>query len=154
VSYTLRHANPEDFEFCYRLNEVNFRCLVEELRGWDDAAERAAMHEQFRPRLDAIIQLEGRDVGHLGVVEHFDHVELRMIALLPEVQGCGVGTSVIRDLLRDARSRNKPVSLSVTERNTGAIRLYNRLGFVPVYTFDQSVKGVRKVEMIAAVDAG
>jgi len=77
-----------------------------------------------------------------------------MIALLPEVQGRGVGTAVIRDLLRDARSRNKPLSLSVTEQNTGAIRLYNRLGFITVRIRDQPEKRVRKVEMIAAVDAG
>ena len=154
MPYTLRQANPEDFELCYRLNEASFRTLIEEVRGWDDAAERAAMHDQFRPNLDAIIQLEGRDVGHFGVVEHSDHVELRMIALLPEVQGRGVGTAVIRDLLRDARSRNKPVSLSVTEQNTGAIRLYNRLGFITVRIRDQPEKRVRKVEMIAAVDAG
>src|SRR6266481_5596944 len=144
MPYTLRQANPEDFELCYRLNEASFRTLIEEVRGWDDAAERAAMHDQFRPNLDAIIQLEGRDVGHFGVVEHSDHVELRMIALLPEVQRRGVGTAVIRDLLRDARLRNKPVCLSVTEQNTGAIRLYNRLGFIPVRTFDQPEKGVCK----------
>jgi len=154
MAYTLRDAKPEDFEFCYRLNEANFRRLVEDLRGWDDNAERTAMHDQFRPRLDAIVQLEGRDVGHFGVFEHSDHVELRMIALLPEIQGRGVGTAVIRDLLRDARSRNKPVSLSVTDRNTGAIRFYKQLGFTPVRIVDQPEKHVRKVEMIAAVDAG
>jgi ribosomal protein S18 acetylase RimI-like enzyme len=50
------------------------------------------------------------------------------IALLPEVQGRGIGTRLIRDILQAAQRRGFPVRLSVFASNP-ARALYARLGF-------------------------
>ncbi|WP_420456876.1 GNAT family N-acetyltransferase [Rubrivirga sp.] len=56
--------------------------------------------------------------------------ELSM-ALLPGHRGRGVGTTVLRRLLAEARRESDAVSLSVSESNP-ALQLYRRLGFVVV----------------------
>jgi ribosomal protein S18 acetylase RimI-like enzyme len=50
------------------------------------------------------------------------------IAVVPEWRGLGVGTRLMSDLFE----RHPVVSLSVDTDNVGAIRLYERLGFVSV----------------------
>jgi ribosomal protein S18 acetylase RimI-like enzyme len=149
VKYTLRLSTSEDFEFCYRLNEANFRPLVEELRGWNETSERASMAEQFRPGLDQIVQIEGRDVGHFGIQEFADRIELRMIALIPEVQGRGLGRRLVEAVLDDAKKQGKPVTLWVTDRNTRAVRFYERLGFSITRAVLRPDKKAKKLEMVA-----
>ena len=53
------------------------------------------------------------------------------VAVRPEVRGCGIGTQLLQRLLRRADDLHAGVSLSVSIQNP-AIRLYERLGFLPV----------------------
>jgi ribosomal protein S18 acetylase RimI-like enzyme len=150
ATYTLRPSTPADFEFCYRLNECNMRALVERLRGWDEAAERASFATQFRAGTDAIVVVGGRDVGYLGVDEDdgAGRTLLSMIALAPEIQRRGIGTAIIRDVLRDAHAAGRDVVLRVTEANLDARRLYERLGFRAARELDEPEKRMRKIEMV------
>lgn len=54
-------------------------------------------------------------------------MELDDLYLYPPYRGKGIGTAVIRKCLEE--SGRRPVFLYVFVRNTGAIRLYQRLGF-------------------------
>lgn len=112
----------------FRLNEANFRSYVERVRGWDERAERQDMERLFDPEADKIIMINGRDAGVLGVDRCESEIHLRHIELLPEYQGRGIGTDVIRSLLHEARGRRTSVSLRVTKKNP-ARPLYERLGF-------------------------
>lgn len=126
---TLRPSTGEDFEFVYRLNESNFRRYVERVRGWDESAERRAMREMFRPGVDRIVAVNGRDIGVFAVDRYETNLHLRHVELLPEYTGQGIGTSLIQDLLYEARERGLPVTLRVTKANNRARRFYERLGF-------------------------
>jgi len=53
------------------------------------------------------------------------------IALLPEYRGRGVGGALLADLMAEASAGAKPLTIHV-ERFNRALRLYERLGFVPV----------------------
>jgi len=58
------------------------------------------------------------------------------IAVEREFQACGVGTAMMDAAFRDlARRGFQEVSLTVTESNSGAVRLYQRMGFVTFRTF-------------------
>ena len=59
--------------------------------------------------------------------------EIRMvdIALLPPSRNAGIGTALRRDLLAEAAVAHQPVRLHVEQCNP-ALRLYERLGFVPI----------------------
>jgi ribosomal protein S18 acetylase RimI-like enzyme len=68
-------------------------------------------------------------VGGLGGAASADHVELIDIALLPPYRNHGIGTGVVRGVLAQADRIGRAVRLHV-EKQSRAIRLYERLGFV------------------------
>ena len=53
------------------------------------------------------------------------------IALLPEHRGVGIGSRLLKDVLDEADRAGKAVSIHVEKFNP-ALRLYERLGFLPV----------------------
>lgn len=58
------------------------------------------------------------------------------IAIAPEFQGVGLGTEMMeRSFGVVAKRGYKEVTLTVTDRNSGAVRLYERLGFRTFRTF-------------------
>jgi GNAT superfamily N-acetyltransferase len=144
--YELRVSHRADFEFVFALNETTMRPLVELLRGWNEAKERAEMLRFFSPGSDSIIVVDGQDAGHLKVEEDATRTHLRMIALLPSWQGKGIGTQIIRDLMYAAHARSVPLTLWVSALNHRAQSLYERLGFQVMRAVDFDGRGV-KIEM-------
>lgn len=93
---------------------------------------RRIQYEAGYPEAEAsIILVEDRAVGRLLIDESDREVTLVDIALLPEQRNSGIGTRLIRQLLDRASTSAKPVRLQVL-KSSPALRLYQRLGFVPV----------------------
>ncbi|WP_460824578.1 GNAT family N-acetyltransferase [Massilia solisilvae] len=68
-----------------------------------------------------------RDAADAAVVNLFQ------VWVAPESRGCGVGTSLLREAIRWARSTDaRAVQLGVAQGDTPAMRLYARAGFRPV----------------------
>jgi ribosomal protein S18 acetylase RimI-like enzyme len=108
------------------LNEASLREYVEPIYGWDDEVQRTYHAAWFDPdRLSIIEDEDGTAVGVLDVSDEGDHLYLSRIAILPEAQGRGIGTAVVRDLLASGRT----VRLHVFSNNVRARRFYERLGF-------------------------
>jgi ribosomal protein S18 acetylase RimI-like enzyme len=80
-------------------------------------------HAQF-----SILEKEGVPVGRLYIDRREEEHRLIDIALLPEFRGKGLGESLMRDVLDEARDAGKLVRIHV-EQNNPAMRLYKRLGF-------------------------
>ena len=79
-------------------------------------------------KLAEIVLLSGTPVGLLKVVRSQDNWDLVQIQILPEKQGGGLGSSILRKLLADGGDARDSVSLSLL-RDNPARRLYVRLGF-------------------------
>ena len=144
---TLRPARngpeePEcDLEFLLR---VYASARADELSRapWSDEEKEAFLRSQFTlqhdhyhthyadARYDVICE-GGRDVGRYYVDSTEREIRIMDIALLPEHRGRGIGTSLIQDVLEEARAGCGSVSLHVEETNP-AKRLYQRMGFVDV----------------------
>lgn len=130
MQWRLRRVQASDRDFLLRLHELAFREYVELLWGWDDERQVAFFDERFRPDDGwSVIEVDGRDAGRLVVERMDDAVYIADIELLPDVQGRGVGTAVIRSVLGEAVRAGKPVVLRVLHVNTRARALYERLGF-------------------------
>ena len=102
--------------------------VVEQTWGWDDVDQRARFDATFEPGRLQVVLRGGEDIGVLSVEDRADHVFLRSIEVLPGWQGRAIGTSIIWDVVADARARNLPVRLQVLKVNP-ARALYERLGF-------------------------
>jgi ribosomal protein S18 acetylase RimI-like enzyme len=125
----LRPATAEDYEFAYRVHRAALRESVEQTYGWDEAWQEAYFREHFDAARRQIIRCDDVAVGVFSVEDRGDSLFLGLIAILPEYQGRGIGTTLVRRLQRRAEEEGVPVTLQVLKVNR-ARELYERLGFV------------------------
>jgi ribosomal protein S18 acetylase RimI-like enzyme len=78
-----------------------------------------------------VIQADGEDIGVLIVEQQLDAIYLAEIQILPDWQGRGIGSSVVRSLMEEAAASGRPLILRVLHVNKRARALYERLGFRP-----------------------
>lgn len=107
------------------------REYVERVWGWDEAEQTTLFENRFQPERWQIIQSSGQDIGVLVVEDQTEEIILASIEILPDWQGQGVGSSVIRSLMGRAAASGKPLALRVLRVNERARSLYERLGFRP-----------------------
>ena len=131
----------EDIEFLFRLYAST---REEELRrvGWSDEQKEAFLRFQFDAQhryyqqqfpnasFEVVADAKG-PIGRLYVDRREDEIRIIDIALLPEHRGNGIGGSMMRQTLNEARLAGKPVRIQV-ERDNPARRPYDRLGFRPI----------------------
>ena len=134
----LRPIRKQDEASLYR---VYASTRAEELQqlDWDEQAKQHFLAGQFNaqqsyymqlyPNAEFQVILRGREpIGRLYVDRGDVEIRLIDIALIPEFQGNGIGTGLLKALLAEAHRSDLPLRLHVDKANT-AIRLYRRLGF-------------------------
>lgn len=140
----LRRQSGADADFLSDLYVSRRWGEMQAVPGWDNAMRRAFLRDQARlqaahyaghfPQADFFILQHGQaPVGRLalGTVAP-DDLRIIDIALLPAWCGQGIGSRILQRILNIADQRDLFCSLHVLETNP-AIRLYKRLGFLPVH---------------------
>ena len=109
---------------------------------WEDGARDAFVEHQFSAQdqhyrsnypgasLD-VIEVDGERAGRLYVYRGKDDIRIMDIALAPAFRGRGIGTGLLEELMEEARSSGRSLSIHVEQQNP-ARSLYDRLGFVAV----------------------
>lgn len=129
MAYELRRCRPEDEDFARRVHrEAYFDVVTRQFGEWDDEQQRLFFDAKWDPQSYRIIVVDGADAGVLRRRSKAGHIELDEIQLLPEAQGAGVGSAIIRDLQAEAQHAGVPLRLQVLMQNR-ARGLYERLGF-------------------------
>lgn len=134
---SLREATDDDHAFLVALYgstraDLAMVPLDEEQR---DALVRMQFHaqdvhyRQTSPHASfGIVEVDGRAAGRLYVDRTAGDIRIIDITLLPALRGGGIGRALIQELLDEAASTGRTVSLHVAMGN-GAEALYARLGF-------------------------
>lgn len=134
----LRPVTDADREF---LLEVYGSTRAEELAQveWAEGQRAAFVRMQFDAQ-DAdyrrrnptgtfdVVLVDGRPAGRLYVDRRAGEIRIIDIALLPEHRGAGVGARLLAQVMDEASSSNRKVSIHVEIHNRAA-ELYGRLGF-------------------------
>ena len=106
---------------------------------WEPGSREAFVEQQFAAQdahyranypgasLD-VIDVDGVPAGRLYVHRGPSDIRIMDIALAPPFRGQGIGTSLLRDLMSEADSSGRKLSIHV-EMNNPARSLYDRLGF-------------------------
>ena len=127
--YELRPASIERFEALYAIHRAAMeRYVAETWGGWDDAWQREHFREHWPPSKQEIVSA-GEVVGFLELEVRPGQVWVTNIELSPKVHGQGIGSAILRDVMRQAAASGSGVGLQVLRVNTAARRLYERLGF-------------------------
>lgn len=103
--------------------------VVRQLGVWDEARQDNYFEKNWNEDPMEILECDGVPCGWLVLKDHEDYLELGEILLLPEFQGQGLGTRILREVIQAAKTRNIPIRLRVLHENE-AVNLYRRLGFV------------------------
>ena len=150
--FSLRPADAEDDEFLLRLYMANRSSELHAV-GWNEEQIQKFCELQYRAQswqhgatfrnaLDSIVEIEGSKIGRLKVLDTDGEVLLVDIALLPQYQNRGIGTSLLEQLKTRAQAAGKPLRLHVLVTSPG-IRLYERLGFTQLSNDGSYIEMVR-----------
>lgn len=134
----LRPAAPADAAFFRRLYAST---RAEELAAltWDEATRSAFVDHQFAAQtvhyathyagasVDVVL-LDGALAGRLYVYRGAEEIRIVDIALVPAARGLGAGSSLLGELMREARRTGRMLTIHV-EKHNRARRLYQRIGF-------------------------
>lgn len=86
-------------------------------------------------RIYVVRTAECRVAGFCAFWLVFDEIHINNVALRPACRGLGLGTALMRHVLAEGRRLGaRRATLEVRASNTGARRLYERLGFAPAGT--------------------
>jgi ribosomal protein S18 acetylase RimI-like enzyme len=136
LAFELRPALPGDVDFehlLYASTRDDLRPLGPEV--FDGFVGMQFRAESMSIRLDhpcaehTIVVVDDSAAGRLIVDESGDQIKVIDLALLPEYRGQGIGTSLLRGVLDRADRMGRAIVLHV-EKQSRAVRLYERLGFL------------------------
>lgn len=129
-------------EFLLRLYAITRADEMAMVTDWTDEQKAAFVRMQFQAQHawyqehygDAqfdMVLAEGIPAGRLYVHRRATEIRLVDISLLPEYRNRGIGTALLRELFAESAATGKPITIHVEKYNP-AMRLYERLGFVPI----------------------
>ena len=136
----LRPVEPSDRSFLVELYGSTREPELA-LVPWDATTKSAFIEHQFAAQdahyrahypgatLD-VVEIDGEPAGRLYVHRGSSDIRIMDLALAPAFRGRGIGTALLCDLIDEAASRGRMLSIHV-EQNNPARRLYERLGFEP-----------------------
>jgi ribosomal protein S18 acetylase RimI-like enzyme len=154
--YRLRAEVERDIPFLQGLYASTREQELSALSDWSVADKRAFCDQQFAAQrlhyrshipscIYQMVLCDGEPVGRLYIEERVTQVHVVDIALMPSHRGRGIGTALLLALADAAAARGKGIGIFV-ERYNPALRLYHRLGFVPVSQTDIYLEMERLVD--------
>lgn len=126
VSY--EPATAHDLDELVELRIEAMRESLERLGRFEPARARERFASGFEPACTRHVLLNGQRVGFVVVKPHPEGLLLDHLYLRTGVQGQGVGTRVLLDVLADADARRLTVHVGAL-RESAANRFYIRHGF-------------------------
>lgn len=95
---------------------------------FDEHNIRQRFRNAFDPSHTWLIKVEEKTVGCVALKPELDHYTLEHFYMYPDVQGQGIGSQTLHQLLTQPYLQGKVVQLNVLQ-GSPAQRLYERFGF-------------------------
>ncbi len=149
TGWGIRPASAADVEAVAELRAVVLRADLERLGRYDEHRVRQRLRDGFAPEHTWVIEVGGAFAGCVALRPAADSHWLEHFYLAPHLQGSGIGTAVLRELLERCDLDGTLVRLNVL-RGSPARRLYERHAFtvenedpVDVYMVREPARGRR-----------
>ena len=124
MQYTIDRATAEDLDLLDRIHRENMQGYVAQVYLWNPTLFR----DNFIPQDYRVIKDRHTIIGFIKVVESETDIYLGELQIVSDRQNRGIGTSIIKKSIAEAKLKRKRLWLRVIQGNP-AERLYKRLGF-------------------------
>jgi ribosomal protein S18 acetylase RimI-like enzyme len=128
MTVTLLPAASGDYEFARETYYATMRWIIERLFGWDQIEQDASFARQFKLGEVRLIMADGVRAGWIQTQTGETSITLGQFYIIPALQRRGIGTQVLRMVIRAAHDQGKSIIVPVVKFNP-AKRLYDRHGF-------------------------
>ena len=102
MNYKLIPITENDYNFIYDLKKNAYIKYVEEIWGWNEEAQQGYFKNFIETYKDNtyLIKLDDKVIGFYNdeILENGDY-EVGNICIIPEYQGKGIGTKILKDIL-------------------------------------------------------
>lgn len=146
----LRPERDEDAPFRFKLfcesRPAEFALLqldpagFEQLMRFQFHAQTVTYRANFPDARFDIIERDRAPIGRIVVNRPGTMLHIVDQAIVPELRNRGLGTAIMKALMDEATGNGLPVRLKVASTNDPSMRLYRRLGFVPIRTEPLSIE--------------
>jgi len=126
--YETRKAENSDYEFLFELKKSAEFEPIKAVFGWDENVQREIHRSEWNEEQPTIIEVDGLAVGSYLVQYHTEYLYFGRFFLLPQYQGKGIGSQVLKDVIEIAAQKSLPIKLCYLQGNRVG-QLYKRLGF-------------------------
>ncbi|MCI8513312.1 MAG: N-acetyltransferase [Lachnospiraceae bacterium] len=131
---TIRTEQPADYEAVYQVVKNAFKTAGQSDGSEQDLVNALRQSSAFIPELSLVCEIHGKIVGHilftkLQIGEH-TALALAPLSVLPEYQRQGIGTSLILNGHKTAKSLGYSYSVVL-----GSEKYYPRTGYLPAEKF-------------------
>ena len=119
-----------DYEYVYKIKKSAYKKYVEECFGeWNEIIQREHFEKFINTYRNSIyiIKLDNQNIGFYNDYEDNNCYEIGNICIIPEYQGKGIGTKILKDKI-DEHS-NKDIKIQYFKQNPVG-NLYKKLGFI------------------------
>ena len=134
MKYNIRTATAVDLPKLDRIHTENMQAYVERVYSWNSTLFR----NKFVALEYRVIESNQNILGFFKVVSSKD-IYLAEIQIARSYQNRGIGRKIIKELIKEAKVKNKRIWLRVIRGNP-ALKLYQRLGFVVFETSSTHLK--------------
>lgn len=125
---TLVGTQPSDFETLVKIRIEAMRESLERVGRFDPLRARERFRSGFSPQFTRYIEVAGERVGFVVVKPMIDGLLLDHLYIRQSAQGAGVGSTVLRQVFREADAAGLPVRVGAL-RESDSNRFYVRHGF-------------------------
>lgn len=136
---TKRKATRSDFELARKVHHEGYHDIVIQRFGkWEESKQDEFFAKDWETGGFDIVFYNNTPCGYIAVEDHKSEIYIREIVISPKFQGLGIGTTLINEVINQAKERKVPVKLGTFHKNKAAI-LYERLGFKKVGETDTHI---------------
>ena len=131
LPFSTHPATLSDQAFLFDAYKATLQPFVQWAWGWDEEFQRQGLWTHHPLDEWKVVLMGQESVGGLHVQTLSQSHFVRILFVLPNYQGQGIGTGLLNEEWKRARSQGKFLELKVVKINP-AKQLYDKLGFVVV----------------------
>jgi ribosomal protein S18 acetylase RimI-like enzyme len=127
--FAFAKADESDFDRLLSLRLLVMRESLERIGRFDETRARERFRKTFHVAHTRLVVAPDATLwGCVSFPAFSDHFTIEHFYIVPEQQGCGLGSAVLRGLIAEADRAGLPIRLGVLRRSDAA-RFYERNGF-------------------------